>query len=94
MIALYCTGGGVTDPPTKDGEVVGLPLRYLTQTVSATIGGVTASVKFAGAAYGAVAGLTQINVEVPAGITPGLALPVTVKIGDFSSTGSVTVAVK
>ena len=94
VIALYCTGGGVTAPATKDGEVVGLPLRYLTQTASATIGGVNASVKFAGAAYGAVAGLTQINVEVPAGITPGLALPVIVRIGDFASTGSVTVAVK
>ena len=94
VIALYCTGGGVTAPATKDGEVVGLPLRYLTQTPVVTIGGVNASVKFAGAAYGAVAGLTQINVEVPAGITPALALPVIVKIGDFSSTGSVTVAVK
>jgi uncharacterized protein (TIGR03437 family) len=95
VIALYCTGGGVTAPATNDGEVVGLPLRYLTETpVVVTIGGVNASVKFAGAAYGAVAGLTQINVEVPAGITPGLALPVIVKIGNFSSTGSVTVAVK
>jgi uncharacterized protein (TIGR03437 family) len=43
---------------------------------------------------GTVAGLTQINVVVPAGLSPALALPVIVKIGDFTSTGSVTVAVK
>ena len=94
VIALYCTGGGVTTPASADGEVIGGPLRLLSQTPVVTIGGVNASVKYAGAAPGAVAGLTQINVEVPAGVTPALALPVIVKIGDFTSTGSVTVAVK
>jgi uncharacterized protein (TIGR03437 family) len=71
-------------------------LRCLTQTpvVTVTIGGVNAAVKYAGAVPGTVAGLTQINVEVPAGLTPAIALPVIVKIGDFTSTGSVTVAVK
>jgi uncharacterized protein (TIGR03437 family) len=96
VIALYCTGGGVTAPASGDGEVIGLPLRLLPQppAVTVTIGGVNASVKYAGAAPSAVAGVTQINVEVPAGLTPALALPVIVKIGDFTSTGSVTVAVK
>jgi uncharacterized protein (TIGR03437 family) len=41
-----------------------------------------------------VAGLTQINVEVPAGVTPALAWPVIVKIGDFTGTSGVTVAVR
>jgi uncharacterized protein (TIGR03437 family) len=96
VIALYCTGGGVTTPASADGEVIGGALRYLTQqsVVTVTIGGVNAAVKYAGAVPGAVAGLTQINVEVPAGLSPALALPVIVKIGDFTSTGSVTVAVK
>ena len=94
VIVLYCTGGGVTNPPSGDGEVVGSPLRLLTQTVAVTIDGVNAAVKYAGAAPSLVAGVTQINVEVPAGVTPGRALPVIVKIGENSSTGSVTVAVK
>jgi len=94
IIALYCTGGGVTDPASGDGEVIGGPLRRLTQTVTVTIGGINADVKYAGAAPGAVAGLTQINVEVPAALAPALALPVIVKIGNYTSTGSVTVAVK
>jgi uncharacterized protein (TIGR03437 family) len=96
VIALYCTGGGVTDPASADGEVIGGALRHLTQTpvVTVTIGGMNAAVQYAGAVPGAVAGLTQINVEVPGGLSPALALPVMVKIGDFTSSGSVTVAVK
>jgi uncharacterized protein (TIGR03437 family) len=96
VIALYCTGGGVTTPASADGEVIGGDLRHLTQTpvVTVTIGGVKAAVQYAGAVPGTVAGLTQINVQVPAGLSPALASPVIVKIGDFTSTGSVTVSVK
>jgi uncharacterized protein (TIGR03437 family) len=62
--------------------------------VTVTIGGVDAPVQYAGAVPGTVAGLTQINVKVPASLTPSLALPVVVKIGDISSSNGVTVAVK
>jgi uncharacterized protein (TIGR03437 family) len=96
VIALYCTGGGVTTPVSGDGEVIGGALRNLVQTpvTTVTIGGVNAPVQFAGAVPGAVAGLTQINVQVPAGLGRALALPVVVKIGDSTSTSGVTVAVK
>jgi uncharacterized protein (TIGR03437 family) len=95
IVAIYLTGGGVTAPASGDGSVTGVPPPLLTQAsaTTVTIGGVNAAVKFAGAAPGSVAGLTQINVEVPAGAT-GIALPVIVKIGTFSSTGAATVAVK
>jgi uncharacterized protein (TIGR03437 family) len=96
VIALYCTGGGVTSPASGDGEVIGGALRNLVQfpVTTVTIGGVNAPVQFAGAVPGAVAGLTQINVQVPMGLAPSLAWPVVVKIGDFTSTSSVTVAVR
>jgi uncharacterized protein (TIGR03437 family) len=96
VIALYCTGGGVTAPASGDGEVIGGALRNLVQTAvtSVTIGGMNAPVQFAGAVPGAVAGLTQINVQIPTGLTPSNALPVVVKIGNFTSTSLVTVAVK
>ena len=94
VIALYCTGGGVTSPASADGAVIGGASFLLAQTPVVTIGGVNAVVKYAGAAPGSVAGLTQINVEVPAALAPALALPVIVKIGDFASTNGVTVAVK
>ncbi len=97
VISLYCTGGGVTSPASGDGEVIGGALRYLAApptSVTVTIGGVNAPVQFAGAVPGAVAGLTQINVQVPAGLGTALASPVVVKIGDSTSTDKVTVAVK
>jgi len=94
VIALYCTGGGVTTPASADGSVTAGASFLLAQAPVVTIGGVNAAVKYAGAAPGAVAGLTQINVEVPATVTPGIALPVVVTSGRFSSTGAVTVAVK
>jgi uncharacterized protein (TIGR03437 family) len=94
VISIYSTGAGITTPASADGELIGAPLRFLAQTTVVTIGGVNAVVKYAGAAPGAVAGLTQINVEVPAGISSALALPVIVRIGDFTSTSGVTVAVK
>jgi uncharacterized protein (TIGR03437 family) len=94
VISLYCTGGGVTSPASADGAVTPDASFVLAQPPIVSIGGVNAAVKYAGAAPFAVAGLTQINVEVPAGLSPALALPVIVKIGDFTSTGSVTVTVK
>jgi uncharacterized protein (TIGR03437 family) len=93
VIAIYLTGGGVTNPASSDGAVTGAPPPVLAQTPTVKIGGVDAVVKYAGAAPGAVAGLTQINVEVPAGASPGLGLPVVIKIGDFSSTAVATVSV-
>jgi uncharacterized protein (TIGR03437 family) len=94
VIALYCTGGGVTSPASADGAVTADASFLLAQLPVVTIGGVNAVVQYAGAAPGSVAGLTQINVVVPAGLAPALALPVIVKIGDFASTNGVTVAVK
>ena len=94
VIALYCTGGGVTAPASADGAVTADASFLLAQLPVVTIGGANAVVQYAGAAPGSVAGLTQINVVVPAGLAPALALPVVVKIGDFASTAGVTVAVK
>ena len=95
VIAIYCTGGGVTDPASADGEVVAGDLRHLTQTpIAVTIGGMNAAVKYAGAVPGSIAGLVQINAEIPAGLAPAIAAPVVVKIGDWNSTPNVTVSVK
>jgi uncharacterized protein (TIGR03437 family) len=94
IIAIYCTGGGVTNPASADGEVIGGALRNLTQTTTVTIGSVTALVEFAGAVPAAVAGLIQINAKVPSGLAPTTGAPVVVKIGDWTSTPNVTVSIK
>jgi trimeric autotransporter adhesin len=94
VVAIYATGGGTTNPALADGAVTGSTLPYLTQNVVVTIGGIEARVPYAGGVPGAVAGLTQINAEVPAGVTPGPSVPVVVRVGDFTSTPGVTMSVK
>lgn len=94
VVAIYCTGGGVTSPAIADGAITGLPLPELTQTVAVTVGGIAARVLYKGGAPTAVAGLTQINAEIPAGVLPGPAVPVTVKVGAYTSQAGVTLAVK
>ncbi len=60
--------------------------------MTVTIGGQPAAVSFAGLAPGFV-GVYQVNAQVPAGITPGDALPVVVTQGGFRS-NTATVAVR
>jgi uncharacterized protein (TIGR03437 family) len=61
-------------------------------TVKVTIGGQTANVNFAGGAPGAVAGVIQVNAQIPSGITVG-AVPVVVQVGTSNSQPGVTIAV-
>jgi uncharacterized protein (TIGR03437 family) len=70
-IVIYCTGLGEVNPPVPAGAVA--PLTQLSRTVNAvtaTIGGVPATVSFAGLSPGSV-GLYQVNAVVPGGVAPG-----------------------
>lgn len=60
--------------------------------VRVTIGGVQAVVQYAGGAYGRVAGMLQLIVVVPTGVS-GSAVPVVVQIGHAASQPGVTIAV-
>jgi adhesin/invasin len=67
-----------------DGTAAGSnPLSSVTSAVTATIGGQTAAVSFAGLAPGFV-GLWQANIVVPSGVTQG-DLPLVVTAGGQSS---------
>jgi uncharacterized protein (TIGR03437 family) len=60
-------------PPPADGAAVpGSPLFQTVAQVQATIGGIGAPVTFAGLTP-TLAGLYQVNVQVPAGVTSGMA---------------------
>jgi uncharacterized protein (TIGR03437 family) len=61
-------------------------------TPTVTIGGVSAKVQFSGLTPG-FAGLYQVNVQVPDGVSPGDAVPVVVTIGGVSS-NTATIAVE
>jgi uncharacterized protein (TIGR03437 family) len=93
-VSIYATGGGQTNPPGVDGLLGSAPYPLPLAQVTATIGGLPCFVQYAGAAPGYVAGVLQINAQVPAGVTPGPSVPVQVKIGETTSQAGVTVAVR
>jgi uncharacterized protein (TIGR03437 family) len=94
-VVLFATGTGVLNPAVADGVLIpsGNP-PLIAQTVTVTIGGQNAKVLYQGAAPTLVAGVSQIDVQVPAGVTPGPAVPVTITVGGVPSVNTVTMAVK
>lgn len=91
VLTLFLTGEGQTIPGGIDGKISGSPAPAPQQDVAATIGGKAAAVQYAGGVPGAVAGVMQLNVQVPSGVS-GSAVPVVVSIGGVSSQPGVTVA--
>jgi len=93
-ISIYATGAGLLSPSLADGTIVSaanLPLSIA--PISVAIGGQAATVGYQGGAPGFVAGVMQINALVPAGVTPGSAVPVTIGVGGTAGLNTVTVAV-
>lgn len=92
-IVIYCAGLGPVSPAVEAGAAApSAPPAQTTNTVSVTIGGKDAQVFFGGL-VGGFAGLYQVNAYVPAGITPGAAVPLVVSVAGFQS-APVTIAVK
>jgi uncharacterized protein (TIGR03437 family) len=88
FISVYVTGFGTFNSPSPDG------LRRLTNTVTATIGGVTATVLYAGEAPTETTGLQQINILVPPGVQPGPNVPVALTVGGGSTQAGITMAIQ
>jgi uncharacterized protein (TIGR03437 family) len=60
----------------------------------ARVGSSDAMVVYAGGAPGLVAGVFQVNVQIPHGVTPGSAVPIVISVGGINSQANVTVAVE
>ena len=75
-ISLYATGEGQTTPT---GPVL---------AVRVTVGGLPATVQYAGPAPGKATGLMQVNVRIPNGVEPGGYVPVVLQVGNASTTAS------
>ncbi len=90
IVVLYGTGGGLTSSPATDGAITGSAMPVAETTV--TINGVPAEVLYAGNAGGIVAGIIQLNIRLPKGISG--ALPVVVTTAGASSQATVTVAIR
>jgi uncharacterized protein (TIGR03437 family) len=70
-VSVFVTGLGTVSPPIGDGAAgPSNPLSYTSNTISADISGTTATVTYAGLAPG-LAGLYQVNVTIPTGLTTG-----------------------
>jgi uncharacterized protein (TIGR03437 family) len=93
IITLYATGEGQTSPAGVNGKIAGTTnLTIPLQPVNVTIGGLTANVAYAGAAPTLVAGVLQVNVEIPSGFAASNSVPVVLQIGGVNSP-AVTIAV-
>lgn len=90
-IILYATGAGRMDPPMSDGSVVSppMPLPRPVLGVGVRFGTVAASIEYAGAAPGMIAGVIQVNAKLPQ-FSPNsrvMSVPMALLIGPYSNAG-------
>ena len=96
VVILFATGEGLTTPLQADGQITpGVePLPRPRLKVTVTIGGVECPVLYAGAPPGLVAGAMQVNVQLPANVPVGDAVPVVLAVGEAMSPDTVTIAIR
>jgi len=100
FLQIYVTGLGKATPDGNPSGTVlptgsvapasGSPLYQTVETPVVTIGGHAAKVLFSGIAPG-YAGLYQVDVQVPAGVSPGNDVPVQITIGGKSDSATIAV---
>lgn len=92
---MFATGEGQTNPAGIDGALaLTAPFPKPVAPVTVTIGGVAANVQYYGAAPGELAGVMQLNVEIPAGAPTGTAVPISLMVGTTSSSANSTISIK
>jgi uncharacterized protein (TIGR03437 family) len=95
IVSIYGTGAGVMTPPHPDGLIIPAtvdPLPRPDLPLSVEIGGLRATVHYAGGAPMLPNGMLQLNVEIPAELEPGV-YDVVLRIGESVSPLGVTVVV-
>jgi uncharacterized protein (TIGR03437 family) len=92
VLMVFGTGFGLTQTPLADGQTAGGPAP-LALPVSATIGGVAATVTYAGAAPNQIAGLTQINILLPDGLPSNPNTPIALTVANVTTPPGVTVSI-
>ncbi len=87
-LSVYGTGFGVFNEAGANG------LKTVAGTVTATLGGVDATVLYAGNTPGATDGLQQFNLRIPAGVAAGTAVPVVLTVNGTPTQSTATVSIK
>ena len=93
IVVLFGTGEGQTVPAGVDGKIAATEFPKPNQAVTATVAGRNATILYAGAIPGQVAGLFQINIQLPADVPSGNQ-EVIVNVGGIASQANLTVAVR
>ena len=99
IVQVFLTGEGQTSPQGVTGAITAatLPPPQVTpepmQPIQVWIGGQQALYTYAGEAPGMVAGVMQLNVQIPTGAPSG-ALSILVSIGGNMSQNGITVSVQ
>ena len=97
VISLYLTGEGLTTPSGVDGRIATVPAPAPVLGVTATLAGQPAVVTYAGGAPELVAGVMQVNVQIPADLlqtfTGPAAIPVVITVGTVPSQANTTITV-
>ncbi len=94
VVSLYVTGEGVTTGPAGIDGMLVTNLYKPIAAVTATVGGQTAAVQYAGSAPGSIYGVMQVNIQIPASATSGSAVPVVINVGGVNSQSTVTLAIQ
>ncbi len=92
ILIVYATGLGAVDSPIDNGAAPGINTRHTLATPTVLIGGQTAQVLFSGLSP-QFPGVNQLNVVIPAGVTPGDAVPFQLQMGNVTTTNKVTIAI-
>ena len=92
-VVIYCVGLGAVSPSIAAGAITPPAYFNTVAPVTVTFGNQTVAAGFAGLTPG-LAGLYQVNVNVPPGVTPGTQVLVTISVGGKSSSGSIYMAVQ
>jgi uncharacterized protein (TIGR03437 family) len=86
VVTLWVSGAGLFTTVMPDGSAVSVKAPYptLTEPLSVTASGAATKVLYGAAAPGSVAGLVQVDFQVPSFATAA-AVPIAVTVGDWTS---------
>ena len=84
IVTLFLTGAGAYDRAIDDGEPGPMlpPFPVPILGIGGAVNGMAAEILFAGQAPGLVAGVVQVNLQIPDGVPPGAAR-ITMYVGDY-----------
>jgi uncharacterized protein (TIGR03437 family) len=93
IVQIFATGEGQTNPPSITGAITQLDTKNPLVPPTVLIGGIEARIVSATTAPMAIAGLFQINAQIPSTLPAG-SLPVVIRFGSTSSQAGATIQVR